>query len=164
MARRRHPQIHTAPGPCPRQIGIRQRLTLVAVKQNDVAGLGLGFAQLQTQPHALDLVGNLAAFQRVPGSPPAEVFLYGLGQLRPADLDALAHLDLSLEARDRPVGPVGNGASSRGVTTRNAASVFTGGGPGATVAFNASTPPRLKSLHPENHGEHRITDAVCWSN
>jgi len=44
------------------------------------------------------------------------------------------------------LGRSATGASSRGVTTRNAASVFTGGGPGATVAFNASTPLRLKSL------------------
>jgi hypothetical protein len=86
---------------------MRQRLTLIAVKQNDVAGLGLRFAQLQAQPHALDLV--LAAFQRVPASSPAEAFSYGLGQFRPADLEVLSRLDLSPEARHRPVGPVGNG-------------------------------------------------------
>jgi len=32
------------------------------------------------------------------------------------------------------------------VTTRKAASLFTGAGPGATLAFSASTPPRTKSL------------------
>jgi hypothetical protein len=32
------------------------------------------------------------------------------------------------------------------VATRNAASLFTGAGPGATVAFSASAPSRMKSL------------------
>ncbi len=38
------------------------------------------------------------------------------------------------------------GAFSSGMTTRNAASLFTGAGPGATVAFSIATPPRMKSL------------------
>ncbi len=38
------------------------------------------------------------------------------------------------------------GASSSGVTTRRAASLFTRAGPAATVACNAATPPRAKSL------------------
>ena len=37
-------------------------------------------------------------------------FSQRLGQLRLADLDALARLDLGHEARDRPVGPVGDGS------------------------------------------------------
>ena len=37
------------------------------------------------------------------------------------------------------------GASSNGAHTRNAASVFTGGGPAYTLASMASTPPRAKS-------------------
>ena len=38
------------------------------------------------------------------------------------------------------------GSSSKGVTTRNAVSLFTGAGPGATLAVSASTPPSAKSL------------------
>ena len=38
------------------------------------------------------------------------------------------------------------GCSSKGVTTRKAASLFTAAGPGATLAFSAATPPRMKSL------------------
>ena len=38
------------------------------------------------------------------------------------------------------------GCSSKGVTTRNAVSLFTGAGPGATLAFSASIPPPAKSL------------------
>ena len=37
-------------------------------------------------------------------------------------------------------------ASRSGVMTRSAASVFSGRGPGATLAFSASMPPRIKSL------------------
>jgi hypothetical protein len=40
---------------------MRQRLALVAVEQNDVAGLGLLLAQLQTQAGSFDLGGDLAA-------------------------------------------------------------------------------------------------------
>jgi len=53
---------------------MRQRLALVAVEQNDVAGVGLLFEQLQAQTDPLDLAGDLAPFQRVPGTPPAELF------------------------------------------------------------------------------------------
>jgi hypothetical protein len=53
--------------------------------------------------------------------------------------------DFSDETRDRPVWPAGNGASSNGTQTRNAASVFTGGGPAYMLAFTASTPPRANS-------------------
>ena len=38
------------------------------------------------------------------------------------------------------------GSSSKGVATRKAASLFTGGGPGAMLAFSAATPPAMKSL------------------
>ena len=55
----------------------------------------------------------------------------------------------SISARMRGIVQLGRsatGCSSRGVTTRNAASLFTGAGPGATLAFSASTPPLAKSL------------------
>ena len=74
LSRSRHAQVGAALGPGARQIRMRQGLAFVAIKQNDVAGLGLGLAQLEAQPHAVDLAGHLAAFQRVPGPPPAEVF------------------------------------------------------------------------------------------
>ena len=55
----------------------------------------------------------------------------------------------SISARMRAIvqfGRFATGSSSSGVTTRKAASLFTGAGPGATLAFNVSTPPRPKSL------------------
>lgn len=45
---RRHAQVYAGLRPRSRQIGMRQRLALVAVEQNDVAGFGLLLAQLQT--------------------------------------------------------------------------------------------------------------------
>ena len=51
-----------------------QRLALVAVKQNNVASFGLLFAQLQAQTNPLDLGSDLAPLQRVPRTPPAELF------------------------------------------------------------------------------------------
>ena len=56
------------------EVGMRQRLALIAVEQNDVAGFGLLLAQLQAQADALDLVGDLASFQGVSRPPPAELF------------------------------------------------------------------------------------------
>jgi hypothetical protein len=55
----------------------------------------------------------------------------------------------SISARMRAIvqfGRLATGSSSNGVTARKAVSLFTGGGPGATLAFSASVPPRLKSL------------------
>jgi hypothetical protein len=52
-----------------------QRLALVAVEQDNIAGFSLLLAQLQTQADAFDLGGNLTTAQRVPRPPPAEVFL-----------------------------------------------------------------------------------------
>jgi hypothetical protein len=55
----------------------------------------------------------------------------------------------SISARRRAIVQFGlsaTGSSSRGVTTRNAAELLIGSGPGATVAFSASLPPRPKSL------------------
>jgi len=50
----------------------------------------------------------------------------------------------SISARSRGMvqfGRSATGASSSGVATRNAASLFTGAGPGATRARSAATPP-----------------------
>ncbi len=52
----------------------------------------------------------------------------------------------SISARRRGMVQLGRsatGASGNGVTTRSAASLFTGAGPGATVASGAATPPRM---------------------
>jgi hypothetical protein len=44
----RHAQIGAGFCPGSGEVGMRQRLALIAIKQNDVAGSGLLLAQLQT--------------------------------------------------------------------------------------------------------------------
>src|SRR5271167_3958187 len=124
LSRRRHAQVRAALGPRPRQIRVRQGLALIAIEENDVAGLGL--AQLKAHPHALDLAGALAAFQRVPRPPPTEVFFRNA--LDNCDLPILTPSRASISAMRRGIvhGRSATGASSRGATTRSAASVFAG--------------------------------------
>ena len=113
-----------------------QRLGLVAEEKHDVAGFGLPFAQLQAQADPLHLAGDSAPLQRVPRSPPAEVFSRNA-------LDSCERLmrtpsRASISARGRGIvqlAPVGHGRSRNGVTRRNAASLFTGTGPGAIFVF-----------------------------
>jgi hypothetical protein len=147
-----HPQVRAALGPSPRQIRMGEGLALVAVEQNDIAGLGLGLAQLEAQPHALDLVGVLAAFQRVPGPPPAEVFFRSaLDMVERLTLTRSCRFTSSMRRGIVQFGRSATGASRSGVTTRSAASAFSAGSPGATLALNASTPPpEVPSL--EAHG------------
>jgi hypothetical protein len=112
----------------------------------DVAGFGLLFAQLQTQTDPIDLAGRLPPFQGAPRPPVAEFFRN--------DLDSCDRLmrtpsRASTSARRRAIvefGRSATGSSSRGMTTRSAVELFTGSGPGATLAFSASTPPLPKSL------------------
>ena len=64
--------------PCHRpdagEVGMRQRLALVTIEQDDIAGLGLLLAQPQTQADPFGLDGPLPPLQRVPRTPPAELF------------------------------------------------------------------------------------------
>ena len=64
------------PGPC--EVGMRQCLALIAIKQDDVAGRRLLLAQLQTQANPIDLTGNLPPFQSVPRPPVTELFFAAL--------------------------------------------------------------------------------------
>ena len=67
LSRRRRAQVRSRLRPGAGEIGMCQRLALVA-------GFGLPFAQLQAQADPIRLGGDLASLQRVPGPPPAEVF------------------------------------------------------------------------------------------
>ena len=143
---RRHAQVRAALGPGAGEIGMRQRFALIAVEQHDVAGLGLRLAQLEPQSDAIDGVGILTALQRVPGPPPAETLF-----LR-STLDSCERVIVTPralrspgKAGDRPVGRSATGAERR-AGDLSAAAAFTGAGPGATLAFSASTPPLMKSL------------------
>ena len=147
LPRRRHAQIRPRLRPGAGEIRMRQRLALVAVKKNDVASFGLLFAQLQTQADPVHLAGDLASLQRVPGPPPTELFFRSA--LDNCDRLMRTPSRVSISARSRGIVQFrrsATGSSSKGVTTRNAAALFTGAGPGAMLAFNASTPPPAKSL------------------
>ncbi len=131
---------------CTRQIRMRQRLALVAVKQHDVASLGLGLAQLKPEPNALDLVGDLPPLQRVPWPPPPEVFFRSALESCDGPISTSSRFLISAMRRGIvQFARFATGASSNGAQTRSAASVFSGGGPAYTLAAMASTPPRAKS-------------------
>jgi hypothetical protein len=53
---------------------MRQSFAFVTVKKNDIASLSLTFTKLQTQTDPIDLAGDLASLQRVPGPSPTELF------------------------------------------------------------------------------------------
>src|SRR5277367_466270 len=160
LTRSRHAQIGAGFCPCSGKIGMRQRLALIAIKQNDVTGCGLLLAQLQTQANPIDLAGNLPPFQRVPRPPVAELFFRNALD----SCERLMHTPsrASISARMRAIvqfGRLVTGSSSNGVTTRKAVSLFTGGGPGATLAFNASVPALAKSLRHRRTVSSRTTNA-----
>ena len=127
LSRRGHAQVGAGLCPGAGEIGMRQRLAFIAVEQNDVAGLGLAFAQLQAQADPIHLAGGLASLQRVPGPPPTELFFRNA-------LDSCERLirtpsRASISARRRAIVQFvlsATGASSNGVTTRNATALFTG--------------------------------------
>ena len=74
LSGRWHTQVVPCLGPDPGEIGMAQRLTLIAIEENKIAGFGLLFAQLQAQPDPFDLGADLASLQRVPWPPPTELF------------------------------------------------------------------------------------------
>src|SRR5271166_5853326 len=130
---------------------MRQRLALVAIEQNDVARFGLLLAQLQPHPDPFDVVGALAPLQGVARPPPTELFFRSA--LDSCDRLMRTPSRASISTCSRGIVQLrrsATGCSSKGVTTRKAASLFTAAGPGATLAFSAATPPRMKSLR---HGQ-----------
>src|SRR5580704_2067095 len=162
LSRRRHTQVRARLRPGAGEIGMCQRLALVAIEKNNVAGFGLLFAQLQAQADPFDLAGDLASLQRVPRSPPTELFFRNA-------LDSCERLmrtpsRASISARRRGIVQLRRSAtacSNKGVTTRNAVSLFTGAGPGATLAFSASMPPPAKSLRHRRTVSSRTPNAAA---
>jgi len=146
LSRRGHAQVRPRLRPGAGEIGVGQRLALVAVEKDNVAGFGLLFAKLKAQADPIDLIGDLASLQRVPRPPPAEVFFRNA--LDSCDRLMRTPARASISARIRGIVQLARsatGASSNGVATRKAASLFTGTGPGAILLFKASTPPAMKA-------------------
>src|SRR5271166_2174679 len=149
---------------CTRQIGMRQRLALVAIEENDIAGLCLGLAQLKPEPNALDLSRDLPPLQRVPWPPPPEVFFRSALESCDGPISTSSRFLISAMRRGIvQFARFATGASSNGTQTRSAASVFTGGGPAYTLALMASTPPRAKSPRQKRtvSSRTRNTSAIC---
>ena len=138
-------QIRPCLGPDAGEIGMRQRLALVTIEQNNIAGLGLPLAQAQTQTNPFDLGRDLSFLQRVPRLP-AELFLRRALDNWERLMRTPARVSISARSRGSSSCAGRRQVPSRGSATRKAASLFTGFGPGATVAFTASTPPLMKSL------------------
>ena len=139
LPRRRHAQVRPRLRPGAGEIGMGQRLALDAVEKNDVARFGLSPVQAQAPP--FHLAFRLTSLQRVPGPSPAELFF------RKA-LDSCERLmrtpsRASIAARRRGIVhrffQQGGGHAQGGFS-------FIGGGPGAMLAFSATTPPAVKSL------------------
>ena len=146
---------------------MRQRLALIAIEKNNVARLrpavcAIAGAGRPVRPRRRSGVPSACAAVAANGT----FFSQRLGQLRTADANTLARFDLGAQAGDRPIAPVGHRFSNKGVTTRNAASLFTGAGPGATLAFSASIPPPAKSLRHRRTVSSRTPNASAirdWS-
>lgn len=125
LPRRWHPQVGPHPGPDTGEIGMGERLALVAVVQNDIARFGLLLAQSQTRADPFDLGSDLALLQRVPRPPPAELVRNALDN---CDWLMRTPSRASISARRRgsvQFGRSATGSSSSGRATRNAASLFT---------------------------------------
>src|SRR5579864_12674 len=123
---------------------MRQGLALIAVKKNNISGLGLLLAQLQAQAYSFHLAFRLTSLQRVPGPSPAKVFFRSAFD----SCERLMHTPsrASISARRAAIVQLrrsATGSSSKGMATRRAASLFTGGGPGGMLAFSAATPPAV---------------------
>ena len=78
LPRRRHTQVRPRLRPGAGEIGMRQRLALIAIEKNDV---GLLFAQLQAQTHPLHLAFGLTSLQGIVRANFRAVF--GCGSFRP---------------------------------------------------------------------------------
>ena len=74
LSRRGHAPVRSGFRPDRREIRMRQRFALVAVKKTDVARHGLLFTQLQAQADTLHLIRILAPLQAVPGPSPTILF------------------------------------------------------------------------------------------
>ena len=130
-----------------------QGFALVAEQQHEITGFGLGFAQLQAEADAIDGGGVLPALQRVPRPAPAELCLRSPSDSRDLEIVTPSRLSIAPIRRAKvQFGRSATDASSNGSATRSATAALTAAGPGATLAVNAATPPRAKSLRHRRDG------------
>ena len=109
LPRRRHPQVRPRLRPGAGEIGMRQRLALIALREEQCRPLrpavcAVAGAAPPVPPRFPSDVPSACAGAAASGT----FFSQGLGQLRTADAHALARFDLGAEAGNRPVAPVGH--------------------------------------------------------
>ena len=116
---------------------MRQRLALVAVEQNDVARLGLLLAQLQTQAGSFDLGGDLAMPSACAAAGASGTFFAAPWESCDRLMRTPSHASISTCSRGIvQLRRSATGCSSKGVTTRKAASSSPGPDrAGATLAL-----------------------------
>ena len=119
LTRRRNAQVGAAFSPRTRQIRMRQRLALVAIEENDIAGLGLGLAQLKPEPNALDLSRDLPPLQRVPRPPPPEVFFRSALESCDRPISTSSRLISAMRRGIVQFARFATGSSSSGAQTRS---------------------------------------------
>ena len=147
LARCFDPQVGTARGPRPGQIGMRECFGFIGKQQDDVAGQGLLFEQLEPYAGAFDSVAVLPASQRVAGPLAGKApFLRKTTESLEREMRCPVRVSISAASR----GSVqfvrfSTGKPKTSRATTSAASAFTGDGPGATRRAIPESPSRMKA-------------------
>src|SRR5215210_1471942 len=165
LARGWDAQVGPSLRPDVRQVRMGQRFGLVPEQKHDVARLGLGFEQFPAQARPVHRVRVLAAFQGVARTPPAEIpFLRSTTDNREGEMRTPARVSISFARRGSvQFGRSATGPDKTSSATANADSALTGGGPGATDFFSASTPPVIKALRQNRTVSSRTPNAsAIW--
>src|SRR3954467_1560778 len=138
-------QIAAAFGPGPSEIGVGERLRLVAEQQDDVARRSLLLEQPQAQAGAVDRIGVLPALQRVARPAPGEAPFFRTTLSRDFEMRSPVRFEISSAKRGRVQFGRSDtpGANSSSITLK-AARAFFGSGPGAWGAPSPAAPARPK--------------------
>ena len=145
LSRRWNAQVCDALGPSAGETRMRQRLALVAVEQNDVAGVGRCLRSCRRRPSRSTSSATWRP-SACAGPPPAEgVFRRALDNSERLMRHAIARFDVGVQPRNRPVGRSATGSASSGMAL--ATPPRSSPAPGRRdAASSASTPPRMQSL------------------
>ena len=165
LPRRGDPPVGAPLGPGMREIGVCQRLGLVAEQQHDVARLGLRLQQPPAQARAVHRVGILPALQRVARPPPAESPLCrSTTESREREMRRPERFSISTASRGSvQFGRSATGAASSSSATASARSALSGAGPGGTRFRSASTPPCMNVLRHSRAVSSRTPKAAAMS-
>src|ERR687889_1243105 len=165
LAGRWNAQIRALLGPGMGQIGMGQRLRLIAEQEHDIARLGLRLQELAAQASAVHGVSVLAALQGMARPAPAEIpFWRSTTESREREMRTPERFSISSARRGSvQFGRSATGPERTSSATASARSALTGFGPGATDVFSASTPPLMKALRQNRTVSSRTpkASAIC---